>query len=55
MMSPARKRGYSGEARFREARVADGGYYDGPGYGAPRGEWKRRHPAGFAAHPHRSA
>ena len=50
MMRLAEKLGYLEEARFRQARIVDGRYYDGLGYGVLRTEWERRYPAGFAAH-----
>lgn len=49
MMRLAEKLGYHEEARFRMARIVDGDYYDGMGYGVLRGEWKGRYPNGFAA------
>ena len=45
----AEKLGYREEARFRRARVVDGRYYDGLGYGVLREEWAERYPAGFGA------
>jgi putative hydrolase of HD superfamily len=50
MMRLARKLGYREEARFRKARIVDGEYYDGLGYGVLREEWMERYPAGFARH-----
>ncbi len=44
------KLGYTLEARFRKARIVEGAYYDGLGYGIVREEWRRRYPGGFAAH-----
>lgn len=49
MMALAEKLGFSLEARFRKARIVDGDYYDGLGYGVLREEWERRYPQGFAA------
>ncbi|MCL4251903.1 MAG: GNAT family N-acetyltransferase [Anaerolineae bacterium] len=48
MMRLAQKLGYQEEARFRKARIVDGTYYDGLGYGILREEWTARYPAGFA-------
>lgn len=50
MIGLARKLGYQEEARFRKARVVDGDYYDGLGFGILRGEWELRYPQGFAQH-----
>lgn len=50
MMRLATKLGYQEEARFRKARIVDGEYYDGMGYGILREEWDERYPQGFAAH-----
>jgi len=50
MMRLAEKLGYQLEARFRQARIVNGRYYDGLGYGVLREEWARRYPRGFAAH-----
>ena len=49
MMRLAQKLGYREEARFRNARIVDGHYYDGMGYGILREEWAARYPQGFAA------
>ena len=49
MMRLAQKLGYREEARFRNARIVDGRYYDGMGYGILREEWAARYPQGFAA------
>jgi RimJ/RimL family protein N-acetyltransferase len=49
MMRLAQKLGYREEARFRKARIVDGEYYDGLGYGILREEWTARYPQGFAA------
>ncbi len=50
MMRLGEKLGYTLEARFRKARIVEGAYYDGLGYGILREEWRRRYPGGFAAH-----
>ncbi len=49
MMRLAQKLGYKEEARFRKARIVDGQYYDGMGYGVLREEWTARYPMGFKA------
>jgi putative hydrolase of HD superfamily len=49
MIRLAEKLGYLEEARFRRARIVDGEYYDGLGFGILREEWERRYPDGFAA------
>jgi RimJ/RimL family protein N-acetyltransferase len=49
MMRLAQKIGYQEEARFRKARIVNGDYYDGLGYGVLREEWEARYPGGFAA------
>ena len=36
--------------QVRRARIVDGDYYDGLGYGILREEWAARYPRGFAAH-----
>ncbi len=48
MMRLAEKLGYQLEARFRNARIVDGTYHDGLGYGVLREEWSERFPSGFA-------
>jgi len=48
MMRLAAKLGYREEARFRRARVVEGAYYDGLGYGILREEWDWLHPNGFS-------
>lgn len=48
MMRLAEKLGYRLEARFRNARLVDGEYYDGLGYGVLREEWRARFRSGFA-------
>lgn len=50
MMRLALKLGYREEARFRMARIVNGVYYDGMGYGVLRSEWHARYAQGFAAH-----
>jgi RimJ/RimL family protein N-acetyltransferase len=47
MMRLAEKLGYQQEARFRQARIVEGRYYDGLGYGILRAEWETQHPKGF--------
>lgn len=47
MMRVAEKLGYREEARFRNARIVNGVYYDGLGYGVLREEWATYYPAGF--------
>lgn len=49
MMALARKLGFTEEARFRKARIVNGEYFDGMGYGILRKEWDARYPDGFAA------
>lgn len=49
MMRLAAKLGYREEARFRNARIVDGTYYDGMGYGALQDEWNAISPEGFAS------
>ncbi len=49
MIRLAEKVGYREEACFRKARIVDGQYYDGLGYGILREEWETRYPSGFAA------
>lgn len=49
MMRLAEKLGFREEARFRKARIVDGAYYDGMGYGVLREEWDARYPDGLAA------
>lgn len=48
MMRLAEKIGFVQEARFRKARIVNGEYFDGLGYGMLREEWGQRYPAGFA-------
>lgn len=47
MMRLALKLGYQQEARFRRARIVEGAYYDGLGYGILREEWDAKYPQGF--------
>lgn len=51
MMRLAEKLGYTQEACFRQARIVEGQYYDGLGYGVLRSEWESRYPRGFANIP----
>lgn len=46
MMRLAIKLGYQLEARFRNARIVKGDYYDALGYGVLREEWRERYPTG---------
>lgn len=48
MMRLAEKIGFVEEARFRKARIVNGEYFDGLGYGMLREEWQERYPDGFA-------
>lgn len=48
MMRLALKLGFQEEARFRKARIVDGQFYDGMGYGVLREEWEERYPDGFS-------
>ncbi|MCP4426555.1 MAG: GNAT family N-acetyltransferase, partial [Chloroflexi bacterium] len=47
MMRLAEKLGFKEEARFRDARIVNGDYYDGMGYGILREEWQALYPHGF--------
>ena len=47
MMRLAEKLGYTLEARFHKARVVNGQYYDGLGYGVLREEWQAHFRLGF--------
>ncbi len=49
MIRLAQKLGYREEARFRNARIVSGTYYDGMGYGVLREEWTEQYPKGFRA------
>jgi putative hydrolase of HD superfamily len=48
MMKLSEKLGFQKEAVFRMARIVEGKYYDGLGYGVLRTEWETRYPDGFA-------
>ena len=48
MIRLADKLGYQQEACFRKARIVDGRYFDGLGFGVLRTEWFEQYPAGFA-------
>lgn len=50
MMKLARKLGFREEARFRRARIVQGEYFDGMGYGVLREEWQERYVDGFRNH-----
>ncbi len=50
MMRLAKKVGFQEEARFRDARIVNGAYFDSMGYGMLRTEWNGRYPHGFLAH-----
>ena len=50
MMRLAEKLGFTREATFRMARIVNGNYYDGLGYGILRTEWNERYPDGFSNH-----
>ena len=47
MMHLAEKVGFQEEARFRMARIVNGEYFDGMGYGILREEWNQLYPDGF--------
>jgi putative hydrolase of HD superfamily len=47
MIKVAKKLGFTKEAVFRMARIVEGEYYDGLGYGVLRPEWEERYPKGF--------
>ena len=49
MMKVAKKLGFTKEAVFRMARIVEGEYYDGLGYGVLRTEWEERYAKGFAS------
>lgn len=49
MIRLAQKLGYQQEACFRMARIVDGDYFDGLGFGILRDEWQLRFPDGFTA------
>lgn len=48
MMKLAEKLGFQREATFRKARIVEGKYYDGIGYGMLREEWDACYPDGFS-------
>jgi putative hydrolase of HD superfamily len=48
MMKVAEKLGFTKEAVFRMARIVEGEYYDGLGYGVLRTEWEERYAKGFS-------
>ena len=48
MMKVAKKLGFTKEAVFRMARIVEGEYYDGLGYGVLRTEWEERYAKGFS-------
>jgi putative hydrolase of HD superfamily len=48
MMKVAKKLGFTKEAVFRMARIVEGEYYDGLGYGILRTEWEERYTKGFS-------
>jgi len=50
MMRLAEKLGFTLEARFRDARIVKGKYYDSIGYGILRKEWNTLYPKGFKNH-----
>ncbi|MEM7332745.1 MAG: GNAT family protein [Chloroflexota bacterium] len=50
MMKLAKKCGYKEEARFRMARIVNGKYFDGMGYGVLRSEWETLYPEGFGGY-----
>jgi len=47
MVGLATKLGYREEARFRKARIVNGEYFDGLGFGILRDEWQTQFPNGF--------
>lgn len=49
MMKLSEKLGFQKEAVFRMARIVEGEFYDGLGYGVLRTEWDKLYPEGFAA------
>lgn len=51
MMHLAEKIGFKEEARFRDARIVNGDYFDSMGYGVLRAEWQQRYPNGFQHFP----
>jgi len=55
MQALARKLGFIEEARFRMARIVDGTYHDGLGFGILRTEWEQRYPHGLPPRTPRDA
>jgi len=49
MMKVGEQLGFTKEAVFRMARIVEGKYYDGLGYGVLRTEWEEQYPVGFSA------
>lgn len=49
MIHLARKLGFQEEARFRMARIVNGQYFDGLGFGMLREEWQTLYPNGFSS------
>ena len=49
MVRLAQKLGFQEEMRLRQARMVNGEYFDGLGYGILRTEWVARYPQGFKA------
>ena len=49
MIKVAKKLGFKEEAVFRMARIVEGEYYDGLGYGILRTEWEDRYSKGFSS------
>lgn len=47
MIQLAEKLTFTKEAIFRNARIVNGRYFDGLGYGILREEWEAQHPQGF--------
>jgi len=50
LMKLAEKLGFQLEATFRKARIVEGKYFDGVGYGVLREEWEALYPNGFEKH-----
>jgi len=48
MIKVAKKLGFTKEAVFRMARIVEGDYYDGLGYGVLRSEWEERYAEVFS-------
>lgn len=49
MIKLAKKLGFKEEAVFRMARIVEGEYYDGLGYGILRTEWEERYSKSFSS------